>query len=138
MADFPDAFRKILARSKKVYIDLDSHRTTPTTALARTLSEQRPDPSGIMGYLLDAKADVKVLRPVMNDLRVMKSEAEVANMRFAGKASGRAITKAMSKRFSHEKNLESFLEYDFRDAGCDSSAYVPVVAGGQVIIFDFS
>lgn len=132
--DFQDSFRKILDRKGKVYVDLDSHRVTFTTALARVLGEQRSGVAGLTSHLMDAKVDLKPLRPLMNDLRVIKSEGEVANMRLAGKASGRVMTQAMSKRFSTEKRLESFLEHGFREAGCDSSAYVPVVAGGQVIL----
>ena len=71
----------------------------------------------------------------MNELRAIKSESEIANMRKAGRASGRGITNAMRRRFSTEKSLAAFLEYDFKENGCDSSAYVPVVAGGEVILF---
>ena len=70
----------------------------------------------------------------MNELRAFKSDAEVANMRIAGKASGRAHTNAMRRRFSSEKELAAFLEYQFKENGCDSSAYVPVVAGGEVTL----
>lgn len=31
-----------------------------------------------------------------------------------------------------EKDLTSFLEYNFKANGCDTSAFVPVVAGGPV------
>ena len=67
----------------------------------------------------------------MNDLRNIKSDAEIDNMRRAGKASGRAFTSAMRQAWTREKDLTAFLEYKFRRNGCDTSAYVPVVAGGQ-------
>lgn len=70
----------------------------------------------------------------MNALRVLKSDAEIANMRKAGQASGRAITEAMRHAWKKEKDLAAFLDYKFRRNGCDTSAYVPVVAGGQVRI----
>lgn len=53
-------------------------------------------------------------------------------MRKAGKWSGRAYTKAMAQEFETEKELWSFLDYEFKRGGCDGSAYVPVVAGGKV------
>ena len=53
-------------------------------------------------------------------------------MRMAGQASGRAFTAAMSGEFTKEKDLYAFLEYQFKMNGCDHSAFVPVVAGGQV------
>jgi intermediate cleaving peptidase 55 len=68
----------------------------------------------------------------MNDLRVFKSDAEIALMRKAGRISGRTFTEAMRHRWNYEKDLEAFLEYGFKRDGCDGSAYVPVVAGGMV------
>jgi intermediate cleaving peptidase 55 len=52
-------------------------------------------------------------------------------MRYAGKASGRAITNAMRRQWTREKDLNAFLDYDFKAQGCDATAYVPVIAGGQ-------
>lgn len=72
------------------------------------------------------------LKHLMHKLRVFKSVPEVANMRKAGKISGRAINMAMQNKFTEEKNLWAFLEYQFKIAGCERSAYVPVVAGGRV------
>lgn len=72
------------------------------------------------------------LKHLMHKLRVFKSEPEVVNMRKAGKISGRAFNMAMQNRFTKEKDLWAFLEYQFRIGGCERSAYVPVVAGGRV------
>lgn len=52
-------------------------------------------------------------------------------MRHAGRASGRAFTEAMRQSWTTEKDLNAFLEYTFKRNGCDTSAYVPVVAGGK-------
>jgi len=52
-------------------------------------------------------------------------------MRHAGKASGRAITNAMRRQWTREKDLNAFLDYDFKTQGCDTTAYVPVIAGGR-------
>lgn len=65
-------------------------------------------------------------------MRVFKSENEVVQMRRLGQASGRAFTEAMRQDFTREKDLYSFLEYQFKVNGCDTNAFVPVVAGGQV------
>ncbi|KAH0491590.1 hypothetical protein TgHK011_003015 [Trichoderma gracile] len=70
------------------------------------------------------------LLPVMNKLRAVKSPAEVANMRTAGRISGRAITDAMRRPWTKEKDLHAFLDYEFTRNGCDGPAYIPVVAGG--------
>lgn len=71
------------------------------------------------------------LFPVMSRLRVVKSAAEVANMRRAGKISGRAITEAMRRGWTKERDLHAFLDYQFVVNGCDGPAYIPVVAGGD-------
>jgi intermediate cleaving peptidase 55 len=68
----------------------------------------------------------------MNELRVFKSNAEIANMRRAGQISGRILTEAMKQQWCYEKDLGAFVEYGFKRDGCDGSAYVPVVAGGMV------
>lgn len=70
----------------------------------------------------------------MNELRAFKSEEEVVQLRRVGQASGRAFTEAMRNTFTKEKDLTSFLEYNFKINGCDNSAFVPVVAGGSVRI----
>jgi intermediate cleaving peptidase 55 len=74
---------------------------------------------------------VKPLKPLMNELRVVKSESEISNMRIAGRASGRAFTNAMRRQWTMEKDLGAFLDYDFKLGGCDTTAYVPVIAGGK-------
>ncbi|KAG5980127.1 hypothetical protein E4U55_004377 [Claviceps digitariae] len=71
------------------------------------------------------------LGPIMNRLRMVKSAAEVANMRQAGKISGRAITEAMRRGWTKEKDLHAFLDYQFVVNGCDGPAYIPVIAGGD-------
>jgi len=79
--------------------------------------------------LKDSK--VKPLKPLMHQIRIVKSEAEIANMRMAGKISGRAFTNAMCWQWTKEKDLGAFLDYDFKIGGCEGTAYIPVVAGGQ-------
>lgn len=75
---------------------------------------------------------VRPLRPILNELRVFKSESEVVNLRQAGQASGRAFTESMRHDFNMEKDLSAFLQYQFKVNGCDGSAFVPVVGGGRV------
>jgi intermediate cleaving peptidase 55 len=88
-----------------------------------------PEKGGAQALLKDKT--MKPIRHIMNELRVFKSEAEIKNMRFAGKVSGRAITNAMRQQWTKEKDLWAFLDYGFRIGGCDTYAYVPVIAGGK-------
>jgi intermediate cleaving peptidase 55 len=76
-------------------------------------------------------SNVKPLRALMNEIRVIKSEAEISNMRMAGKISGRAFTNAMRQQWTKEKDLGAFLDYDFKIGGCEATAYIPVIAGGR-------
>jgi intermediate cleaving peptidase 55 len=85
---------------------------------------------------------VKPLKPILNEMRAFKSESEVVQMRRLGQASGRSFTEAMRQTFDREKDLHSFLEYQFKVNGAEGNAFVPVVAGGQVtkplsILVDF-
>lgn len=78
-----------------------------------------------------APSAVKPLRPLMNDLRMFKSEAEIRNMRKAGQASARTFTHAMQNDFSTERELHAHMDFGFKMMGCDNIAYIPVVAGGK-------
>lgn len=81
---------------------------------------------------------VKPLKPLLHEMRILKSENEVVHLRRLGQASGRAFTESMRQTFDREKDLCSFLEYQFKVNGADGSAFVPVVAGGQVRMPSFS
>ena len=88
-------------------------------------------PEGLASLLPTSK--IHPLNPIINDVRAFKSDSEIANMRKAGQASGRAFTDAMRQAWTREKDLCARLEYDFKSRGCDGPAYVPVVAGGKVL-----
>ncbi|KAL2020420.1 hypothetical protein VTK56DRAFT_8463 [Thermocarpiscus australiensis] len=70
------------------------------------------------------------LQPHVNTLRAVKSPAEIAAMRHAGRVSGRALTDAMRRPWSAEADLHAHLAHAFAQHGCAGPAYVPVVAGG--------
>lgn len=71
------------------------------------------------------------LKSYVNNLRAVKSSAEIANMRHAGRESGRVLTDAMRQSWKSEKQLAAFLEYGYQKSGLDGQAYIPVVAGGS-------
>ncbi|KAH7135760.1 peptidase M24, structural domain-containing protein [Dendryphion nanum] len=127
----PKILPEILKRTKEVYTDLPTSLIS-RNVLSRYLAGQEPSRTGgIAQTFRDASGiPTKPLRNIVNQLRVIKSEAEIDNMRIAGKHSGRAFTDAMRQSFTHEKDLDSFLDYWFKQDNCDGPAYVPVVAGG--------
>jgi intermediate cleaving peptidase 55 len=115
----------LISEASKVFTDISETESPSLKSIARNivaLDRFR----AIVG-----ENKVKPLKSLMNEFRVTKSEAEVANMRRAGKISGRAFTNAMRRQWYKEKDLGAFLDYEFKTGGCDTSAYVPVIAGGR-------
>ncbi|KAF2001973.1 hypothetical protein P154DRAFT_553425 [Amniculicola lignicola CBS 123094] len=129
--NIPRLIPEIIRTKANVYTDLPNS-VISKNVLTRYLSGSEPARTGGLAQAFrDAQGvAIKALRPLLNDLRVIKSAAEIANMRKAGQVSGRAITDAMRQSFTSEKDLDSFLDYRFKQNDCDGSAYVPVVAGG--------
>ena len=132
--NLPRILSELITRTKNIFTDLPGTRVSKNT-LSRFLSGSEPARiGGIQKVFRDARDEneisMKPLRPLLNELRVIKSDAEIENMRRAGQHSGRAITDAMRQSFTTEKDLDSFLDYWFKQDGCDGPAYVPVVAGG--------
>ncbi|KYK55086.1 xaa-pro dipeptidase app [Drechmeria coniospora] len=117
--DAEAALPLILNSAKVVYADVEASKPVASSSLWRFFAERESRTSKVPLY------------PIMNKLRVTKSPAEVANMRQAGQISGRAITEAMRRSWTKERDLHAFLDYQFIVNGCDGPAYIPVVAGGE-------
>jgi intermediate cleaving peptidase 55 len=118
----------IIAEASQVYTDV----TVPdvnTSTVSRFLYGSSAKAGGF-SRMIEARK-IRSLRPLINDLRAYKSSAEIANMRTAGRASGRAHTEVMKHKWSHEKLLDGYLEYQFKRNGCDDIAFEPVVAGAE-------
>ncbi|KAF9941249.1 hypothetical protein BGZ67_005484 [Mortierella alpina] len=81
----------------------------------------------------DAMTTTKGLSPLIQELRVVKSEAEIKIMRQAGEISGKAFIETM--KFTDPSRLEHQIyakfDYECRMRGSQMMAYVPVVAGGS-------
>lgn len=115
----------ILAGASEVFTDLSDTRSS----FSKFFTGDDASQYSFRRILQDSK--VKPLKPILNELRVFKSDAEVALMLSAGRISGRALTNAMRTRWKTEKELDAFLEYHFKIGGCDTAAYIPVIAGGK-------
>lgn len=121
----------LIGAASEIYTDL-AFKPKPSSIFSRLFAAASPKAEGLEKIFETSK--LKPLKPLMNDLRVLKSDAEIVNMRAAGQASGRSFTEAMRHAWTKEKDLAAFIEYKFKRHGCDGSAYVPVVAGGQVCV----
>lgn len=120
----------IVSSASKVYTDFAFEPTNNKSWFSRFLAEETPKAQDLAKVL--GSSNALPLKEYINDVRNLKSDAEIANMRKVGKASGRAYTEAMRQAWTQEKDLAAFLDYKFKANDCDGSAYIPVVAGGQV------
>lgn len=119
----PSLLSPLISSASAIYTDIAK---PPGSGFFR---KQEASPSDFQKLIKDHK--VNALKPLMNDLRILKSEAEITNMRLAGKISGRAFTNAMRRQWTKEKDLGAFLDYDFKIGGCEGTSYFPVIAGGK-------
>ncbi|KAK6354851.1 hypothetical protein TWF696_003983 [Orbilia brochopaga] len=120
---FQSLLEPIMRRADVVFTDISSKPDTFKQMLIGMLSKLKGEKK-----LFDKP---QPLKPKMHVLRSFKSFAEVTNMRSAGRISGRAFNETMERRWKSEADLWAFLEYQFRMGGCEKSAYVPVVGGGD-------
>lgn len=109
----------LIRGAKYIYTDATLTQNSAPTPLSYLLRSSAPG------------ASLRPLRPQINSLRAFKSPAEIALMRKAGKATGRAFTAAMRRPWATERSLSAFLDHEFVRQGGDGQAYVPVVAGGS-------
>jgi len=77
-------------------------------------------------------AEVRDLSPIVAEMRVVKSPAEVAVMRHAGRLAALAVTEAM--RFTRpgliEYQLGALADAIYRAHGANGAGYRPIIAGG--------
>lgn len=79
-----------------------------------------------------APCTFKALEPILHEMRLHKSEAELAVMQYAMDVSAKAHIRAMqeSKAGLYEYSLDAALEYEFRKGGARLVAYNSIVASG--------
>ena len=119
----------IIKNAKAVYTDILGDGRAKSTFSRFFKGGASKHAEGFQSLL--QSSNVRSLKPIMNSLRLNKSDSEILNMRKAGQISGRAYTEAMKTPFATEKELWAFLAFFFKMHGLDGEAYVPVVAGGS-------
>ncbi|KAK2816015.1 hypothetical protein FQN49_008070 [Arthroderma sp. PD_2] len=125
-----DLLPDVLSGASEIYTDISGFGGG-RSPFSRLLSSFSDPPSSAADAREEAMNKIRPLTPIINELRVFKSDAEIANMRHAGRVTGRAFTESMRHNFTTETELNVFLEYQFRLQGGDGTAFVPVVGGGQ-------
>ncbi|CEG55583.1 Xaa-Pro aminopeptidase [Legionella fallonii] len=73
------------------------------------------------------------LEPILGEMRLFKSEAEIDLLRQAARISVEAHKRAMQlcQNMEYEHQLEAELVYEFSRQGCRSVAYDPIVGSGE-------
>jgi Xaa-Pro aminopeptidase len=81
---------------------------------------------------ISAPGEIRDVRKLLDEMRLIKDESELATMRRAGTISAGAHRRAMRAtgpgRFEYE--IEAELLHEFRARGAQAPAYTPIVAGG--------
>ncbi|KKY17489.1 putative xaa-pro dipeptidase app [Phaeomoniella chlamydospora] len=129
VARLKDVLPAVVGEVSQVYTDITT--SINKSVLSRFLHGKTSARTEGFASLIDS-SKIRSLRPVINDLRIIKSEAEISNMRAAGRYSGRAFTEAMrhTPSLQTEAALDAYLEYQFRVQGCSGPSFEPVVASG--------
>ena len=81
---------------------------------------------------ISAPGEIRDVRKILDDMRLIKDSAELATMRRAGQISCEAHRRAMqaTKPGMAEYQIEAELLHTFRRHGAQAPAYTPIVAGG--------
>jgi Xaa-Pro aminopeptidase len=79
------------------------------------------------------RASVRDLAPLLDELRLVKSDAELALLRRSGRLAADALVAAMRRTRPgvFEYQLDAELRYVYRDGGARDVAYGAIVAGGD-------
>ncbi|CAG8723280.1 316_t:CDS:10, partial [Acaulospora morrowiae] len=114
---FNSKVKEIIKNYEEIYIDLP-----PRTNILSTDNIQKNI----------NRACVKPLSKIIQDLRVIKSDAEINLMKKAGEITGKAFIQTMkfTKPGLLEHDLYAKIDFECRKHGAQFLAYVPVVAGG--------
>lgn len=81
---------------------------------------------------ISAPAEIRDIRHLLDEMRLIKDDHELAVMREAARISADAHKRAMraTRPGKHEYEIEAELLYEFRRQGAESPAYTSIVAGG--------
>src|SRR5581483_3915811 len=81
---------------------------------------------------ISAPGEIRDIRKIVDEMRLIKDEAELATMRKAAQISAGAHRRAMqvTRPGRWEYEIEAELLHEFRVHGAQAPAYTPIVAGG--------
>jgi intermediate cleaving peptidase 55 len=124
----------MLDGAANIYTDVPSSMR-PSSSFERFFSgipSKASAGEGVVGLLGRLKnASIQPASPIVAKLRVVKSNAEVGAMRYAGQVAGRAHTNVMRQHWESEKQLALAFKMAVLNSKCEDESYIPVVAGGH-------
>nr|MBO2510557.1 Xaa-Pro aminopeptidase [Gammaproteobacteria bacterium] len=128
IGDIDDILPGLIEGRERVYYSIGSnqefdHRLMEWINVIRSKARQGAQPP----------KEYVALDPLLHDMRLYKSAAEVKVMREAAAISARAHIRAMqaSRPGLYEYHLEAELDYEFRKGGAKMPAYGSIVAAGR-------
>jgi Xaa-Pro aminopeptidase len=127
IGSFDDKFAELLAGQPVLHYSI-GHDADWDRRIVAALNRVRADVrSGTR-----APAEIRDVRAVLDEMRLIKDDHEIACMRRAAAISAAAHRRAMRACAPgrHEYEIEAELVHEFRRCGAQAPAYSPIVAGG--------
>lgn len=126
--DLDTRLPELLAGKSSVYYALGQH-----PALEKKIMQGLQRLKSQIRRGVKAPSSLNDLDPIVSEMRLIKSDGEIALMRQAAKASVAAHLRAI--RFcsptKNEYDLEAELFHEFIRHGCRNAAYDPIIGGGE-------
>ncbi|MDF1757179.1 MAG: Xaa-Pro aminopeptidase [Legionellaceae bacterium] len=118
----------LLSNKDAIYYDVSQNQNWDTHIFKSVTQLKNKARSGV-----SAPSTFCDIKPILSEMRLFKSEAEICLMRKAAAISVNAHKHAMKKvkSLQNESELESELLYQLNLHGCKSVAYEPIVASGN-------
>ncbi len=128
LTDFNTELLHYLAGTEAVYFIFGCNKV-----LEQHISAAVVQAKGFVRKGIRAPEKLGDLGPILSELRLFKSDAELALMRRAATISVGAHKRAMQKctQLRYEYELEAELLYEFSRQGCRAVAYDSIVGGGE-------
>jgi len=125
---FTEKLPQLLENFSEIYFPIGQCERFDAIIIQAMKSLQRMVRRGV-----NAPQQLRNIAPIVHEMRLIKSEAELAIMRKVGAISVEAHKQAMRvcKPGLYEYEVEAELTYTFSRHGCAHVAYTPIVGGGS-------
>ncbi len=127
ISELDERMPQILANQRSVYCDVGSDGDWDSRVIGWINKVRAQVRSGV-----SAPAEIRDIRLLVDDMRLVKDSHELRTMRRAADISAGAHCRAMrtAKPGLREYEVEAEIVHEFRRRGAQAPAYTPIVAGG--------